>query len=280
MKDSPDTPEKAKDQPKEQAVPATQKPLSEMFKRPEGDWNCDSCYCTNNKDRTTCISCNATRAGAAATPGEGKETSDLIEKAESLKLPSNYFTEQKDKPDHPPCRGCDPDSFDFSVLDGRKVPSFEDIPKPQREAPKQNETLKELLTKGADSSKLPSTGGTEAPKSALSSFTFSLPSSTTITTTNSSTPEFKISTPTFSFTPNFNLTPDKTSIIGSSAAFGSGSGFGTDANVPLTVASYGDNENGDEHEEEDEDEEDEEPMFLSEGHAYFKEESGGMVANV
>lgn len=210
----------------------------------------------------------------SSTPGEGKNSSDLIAKAESLQLPSNYFSQLKDKPDHPPCRGCEPDSFDFSLLDGRKVPSFEDIPKPQRQSPQQNETLKSLLTQGSD--KTPSSSGSsaETPKSALSSFSFSLPSSTTSTTTSTSTPqEFKISTPTFSFTPNFSLTTNKTSVIGSGSVFGSGSG-GADSNVPTTVASYGDNvdENG---EEDEEDEEDEDPMFLCEGRAYFKEDGGG-----
>jgi len=50
------------------------KPLSELFKKPEGTWTCSGCYMDNNKDSLKCPSCETMKPGVdpSTIPSESK----------------------------------------------------------------------------------------------------------------------------------------------------------------------------------------------------------------
>ncbi|CAG7835171.1 unnamed protein product [Allacma fusca] len=228
VKNAPSTPEKSKEKVTQAADQSSQKPISELFKKPEGEWSCVACYCSNSKDRTSCVSCST------AKPNSDVSTSSLTTISSSV----------------------------TSNEDGRKVPTFEDIPKPQR--PQSNETLKDLLTKNTESNKA----------SALSTFSFSLATTTAAALPTSTTfvsSDLKPTVPTFSFVPNFTFSADKSPIVGSGLISDDRDSTKQEPNVPTTIASFGDNNDDDNEDEGDEDDEEEEDtMFVSEGHAFYK----------
>ena len=41
--------------------------LADMFKKPVGTWDCDTCMVTNKGDDTKCIACEMTKPGCKAT---------------------------------------------------------------------------------------------------------------------------------------------------------------------------------------------------------------------
>ncbi|CAL8110487.1 unnamed protein product [Orchesella dallaii] len=53
------------------------KPLSELFKKPEGTWDCGACYVSNNKDTTTCVACSTVRPGYEATTTTKTDTTEV-----------------------------------------------------------------------------------------------------------------------------------------------------------------------------------------------------------
>lgn len=78
-------------------------PLSQLFKKPEGNWTCNSCYCSNSKDAVVCISCQASQSNT-------EQDNTTTETEDNAKTCSG-------------CIGCNPDSLKFSDL---KKPEGED----------------------------------------------------------------------------------------------------------------------------------------------------------
>ena len=59
---------KKEEEPKKDAAPASNVPLSQLFKKPEGTWSCSSCYTDNKKESTACAACTAPNPNAPQVP--------------------------------------------------------------------------------------------------------------------------------------------------------------------------------------------------------------------